>query len=154
MSVITARKRSLGQGNIFAPVCHSVHRGGVPGQLPPPPGQVHSPQQVHPPGQVPPTGTTPPRQVHPPAGTPPGQVHPPGRYSPGRYTPRTGTPPGRYTPRQVPPPGNACWDAVNKRSVRILLECILVTAVVIGITDRISDGLILSVIHRVTIAQC
>ena len=25
----TARKRSLGQGNIFAPVCHSVHRGGV-----------------------------------------------------------------------------------------------------------------------------
>ena len=27
--VITARKRSLGQGNIFAPVCHSVHGGGV-----------------------------------------------------------------------------------------------------------------------------
>ena len=28
--IITARKRSLGQGNIFAPVCHSVHRGGLP----------------------------------------------------------------------------------------------------------------------------
>ena len=28
---ITARKRSLGQGNIFTPVCHSVHRGGVRG---------------------------------------------------------------------------------------------------------------------------
>ena len=27
-SIITARKRSLGQGNIFTPVCHSVH-GGV-----------------------------------------------------------------------------------------------------------------------------
>ena len=27
-SFFTARKRSLGQGNIFAPVCHSVHRGG------------------------------------------------------------------------------------------------------------------------------
>ena len=27
--LITARKRSLGQGNIFTPVCHSVHRGGV-----------------------------------------------------------------------------------------------------------------------------
>ena len=27
---VTARKRSLGQGNILAPVCHSVHRGGVP----------------------------------------------------------------------------------------------------------------------------
>ena len=26
-SVITARKRSLGQGNIFTPVCHSVHKG-------------------------------------------------------------------------------------------------------------------------------
>ena len=25
--VITSRKRSLGQGNIFTPVCHSVHRG-------------------------------------------------------------------------------------------------------------------------------
>ena len=25
--IFTARKRSLGQGNIFAPVCHSVHRG-------------------------------------------------------------------------------------------------------------------------------
>ena len=30
--IITARKRSLGQGNIFTPVCHSVHRiGGVHG---------------------------------------------------------------------------------------------------------------------------
>ena len=27
--LITTRKRSLGQGNIFAPVCHSVHRGVV-----------------------------------------------------------------------------------------------------------------------------
>ena len=26
---ITARKRSLGQGNIFTSVCHSVHRRGV-----------------------------------------------------------------------------------------------------------------------------
>ena len=29
--MITARKRSLGQGNIFTPVCHSVHRGGMHG---------------------------------------------------------------------------------------------------------------------------
>ena len=27
-AVFTARKRSLGQGNIFTPVCHSVHGGG------------------------------------------------------------------------------------------------------------------------------
>ena len=26
--IFTARKRSLGQGNMFTPVCHSVHRGG------------------------------------------------------------------------------------------------------------------------------
>ena len=26
---ITARKQSLGQGNVFTPVCHSVHRGGA-----------------------------------------------------------------------------------------------------------------------------
>ena len=31
VSFITARKRSLGQGNIFTPVCHSIHRGGVHG---------------------------------------------------------------------------------------------------------------------------
>ena len=29
--MFTARKRSLGQGNIFTPVCHSIHGGGVPG---------------------------------------------------------------------------------------------------------------------------
>ena len=28
-SISTARKRSLGQGNVFTPVCHSVHSGGI-----------------------------------------------------------------------------------------------------------------------------
>ena len=55
LEFITARKGSLGQGNIFAPVCHSVHRGGTWEGTPPlagtpswpdtPPWQVH-----HPPG--------------------------------------------------------------------------------------------------------
>ena len=27
--IFTARKRSLGQGNIFTPVCHSVHGRGL-----------------------------------------------------------------------------------------------------------------------------
>ena len=27
MILFTARKRNLGQGNVFTPVCHSVHRG-------------------------------------------------------------------------------------------------------------------------------
>ena len=71
-------------------------------------------------------------------------VHKGGEYL-GRYPPWIGTPLGRYTPSlagitlagtppagtphtpQVgAPPGNACWDTVNKRVVRILLECILV----------------------------
>ena len=56
----------FGQGNIFASVCHSVHRGGVPGQVPP-------------------------WQVHPQAGAPLQQVHP-DRYTPLAGTPRAGTP--------------------------------------------------------------
>ena len=32
--VFTTRKRSLGQGNIFTPVCHSVHRGDGGGGIP------------------------------------------------------------------------------------------------------------------------
>ena len=74
--IFTARKRSLGQGNIFTPVCHSVHReeywAGTP------------PDQVHPPGP----------------GTPQDQVHPLGLgTSPRtRYTPGQGTPPGPGTP--------------------------------------------------------
>ena len=54
---------------------------------------------------------------------------------PGQVPPRAGTPPrrctplGRYTPPgQVhPSPGNASSDTVNKRAVRVPLECILVT---------------------------
>ena len=37
-----------------------------------------------------------------------------------RQTPPRQTPPGRH------PPHSACWDTVNKRAVRIPLECILV----------------------------
>ena len=32
--IFTARKRSFGQGNIFTPVCHSVHGGGGRGGIP------------------------------------------------------------------------------------------------------------------------
>ena len=117
-NIITARKRSLGQGNIFTPVCHSVHRGEYLGRYPPgpgtPPRTKYTPQD-----QVPPPGPgTPPRtrytsrdKVHPlkTSYTPQDQLHPPWdhvhppqtRYTPGtRYTtrdqvpPRPGTPPG------------------------------------------------------------
>ena len=86
----------------------SVHlsfcsQGGVPGQVPPTPReQVHTP-----------------RQVHPQAGTPPQQVHP------QQVHPLAGTPPGRYTPGQVHSPGRR----LLLQTVRILLECILVSNV-------------------------
>ena len=45
-------KRSFGQGNIFTPVCHSVHRGGVwQGD---PPGWMEEPPQLD--GEPPPAG--------------------------------------------------------------------------------------------------
>ena len=92
ITFITARKRSLGHGDIFAPVCHSVHREGeVPGQVPP--------------GRYTPLAGTPlcqvhPQQVHPLwAGTPPLAGTPPTRYTPlARYIPQAGTPPWAGTP--------------------------------------------------------
>ena len=95
-------------------VSHSVHRGGGSTWAGTSPSGRYTPQARTLPPWV---GTQPghipsPRQVHPRAGTPPRQVQPTGRY----------TPPGRYTPRA----GSVCWDTVNKRAVRIPLECILV----------------------------
>ena len=69
--LITARKRSLGQGNIFAPVCHSVHRGEYLGRYPqagtpPSTGRYtpHSPARYTSPGQVHPLGRYPLEAVH------------------------------------------------------------------------------------------
>ena len=85
----TARKRSLGQGNIFAPVCHSVQGGSTWAGTPPPPGMYPLPR-----AGTPPLGMCTPWQLHPAwAGTP-------------RL--------GRYTPGQVHPPthlqSSACWE--------------------------------------------
>ena len=54
-------QRSCGQGNIFTPVCHSVHRGG--GVLPKCMLEYHTP-----PEQTPPEQTHPPRADTPPPG--------------------------------------------------------------------------------------
>ena len=55
---VTVRKRSLGQGNVFAPVCHSVHKGGTWAGTPPAGtphlGQVHTPLAGTPLGRYPP----------------------------------------------------------------------------------------------------
>ena len=56
MLIITARKRSLGQGNIFASVCHSVHRGSA---------SVHAGIHPPPPPRRPPTQGDPPPGPHP-----------------------------------------------------------------------------------------
>ena len=70
------RPRSCGRGNIFTPVCHSVHRGGEVS------ASVHA--------GIP----------H----TPPWTRHPPGtRHLPGPDTPWTRHPPGPDTPRPDPP---------------------------------------------------
>ena len=68
--IFTALKRSLGQGNIFAPVCHSVHgEGEYLGRYP---GQVHPRADTLPRAGTP-LGRYTSRQVHPPAGTPLGR---------------------------------------------------------------------------------
>ena len=79
---------SCGQGNIFTPVCHSVHRGKGVSEADTPPGS-DTPPQVRPPGQTPPRSDTP-RVRHAPwvRHGPPGQM-PPGT----KYTPQT-----KYTP--------------------------------------------------------
>ena len=84
----------LRQGNVFTPVCHSVHRG-----------VCHTPLG-RPPWQTPPWQTPSPEQTPSPGQTPPWQ-----------------TPLGRHLPLH-----SACWDTVNKRAVRILVECNLVEA--------------------------
>ena len=131
----------------------STWAGTPPGQVHPP-GRSHPPGRYHL-SRYTPLGKYTPRQVYPRVGTPPGrytpwqlppwvgtppgqvppeQVHPPGSYTPlGRYTPV-----GRYTPspgqvHPLPwagtPTQEQCMlgDTGNKRGVRILLECILVT---------------------------
>ena len=111
--LITTRKRSLGQGNIFAPVCHSVHKGGVCPiacwDSPPDQRQVHPRDQR----QVPPrpeAGTPPPRPeaitTGPEAGTP-RSPRTRGRYprhTRGRYPSGPGQVPSQTRGRLPPPP--------------------------------------------------
>ena len=78
-------QRSCGQGNIFTPVCHSVHRGGglpqcVMGCHPPHPRSRHPPEQT-PPEQTPP-GADPPSS---PEQTPPREADSSIRSTSGRY---------------------------------------------------------------------
>ena len=86
----------LWQGNMFTPVCHSVHRGVLPQGS----ASVHAGIHTAPLGRHPPPGQT-----------------PPGRHPPDRHTPWADTRLGRH-----PPPSR--W--LLQWTVHILLECILV----------------------------
>ena len=136
--IFTARKQSLGQGNIFIGVCQEFcSQGGVS-------ASVHA---GIPPGSRNPLEQTPPRAATPRTGpgTPPGADTPHGSRHPGADTPQTRHPPDqtpsqsrypqtRYPPRADPPrtkhpPTPAqrmLGDTVNAQAVRILLECNLV----------------------------
>ena len=139
--IFTASKRSFGQGNVFTPVCHSVHRGGR-GVCPTPslPHRQTSwmqtssgcrPSRYRPPDAHPPGCRPPPRQTSawmqtPLDADPPGcrslpLGRPPCMQTPLGRPPCMQTPLGRPPPRFNPPP-----RYISKRVVRILLECILV----------------------------
>ena len=126
--IITARKRSLGQGNIFSSVCKEFcSQWGGGGGLPQCMLGYHTPGTRHPLQQTSPGADTPRTRHHPSGpGTPP-RADPPG-------APRDQAPPQEQTPlEQTPPkadtPPEQCMlgDTVNKRAVCILLECNLVT---------------------------
>ena len=115
--IFIARKRSLGQGNIFSSVCQEFCSQGVCLSTC--------------------WDTIPPRTRHPPSGAdtlleqaPPRSRH---LLGPGTPPPGADTPPGPGTPPRSRPPWEQtlpaqCMlgDTVNKRAVCILLECNLV----------------------------
>ena len=102
----------LWKGNVFTPVCDSVHGGGV------------HPKQ------------TPPRQ------TPLGRHHP-GRHPPPSRHPLCRHPLGRHLLRQTPPPPPTRQTPPRRpmqRTVRILLECILVFLLCCLYFDKLLNG--------------
>ena len=144
-------QRSCSQGNIFTPVCHSVHRGGVclsacwditpPGGNPPgadtPLGADTPPEQTPPGADTPQSRQQTPQSRHPPEQTPPQKQTPPGvdppwsRHPQSRNRPQEQTSPqtpplSRHPPGTDTPLGSRLRHTVNERPVRILLGCILV----------------------------
>ena len=127
--IFTDRKRSLGQGNIFAPVCHSVHTGvcpiacwdtppGMRGRHPPPGADPPDQRQATPRNRHPQDQRQAPQEQTsllqgPEAGTLPGSRHPPGVDTPGT---RGRHPPGADTP----------WEQTHPcQSRHPLVQCML-----------------------------
>ena len=110
--VFTARKRSLGQGNIFTPVCHSVHRGRG-GCL-----SAWWDNTTHPLWPCTPQDHAPPRDHAPPGPCTPRTMHPQDHAPLEPCTTRQ----DHAHPREE----SMLGDTVNAWAVRILLECNLV----------------------------
>ena len=139
-------KRSFGQGNIFTPVCHSVHRGGVwQGD---PPGWMENPPWLD--GEPPRLDGEPPRFD----GEPPGWMENPPPRLDGEPPRLDGEPPrldgepplaGRRTP-----PGSRLRHSVYDRPVRIRLECILVSKVKSYLTFLLYKFMIVPIDNKTT----
>ena len=104
-------QRSCGQGNIFTPVCHSVHRGGsasVHAAMPPPTKETPPSCQGDPPKGGTPTEGGPPKKEAPP------RRRPPWKEIPWKDTPWEGDalgrrhPPKKEAPLQVHTQGGNC----------------------------------------------
>ena len=113
-------QRSCGQGNIFTPVCHSVHGGGAclrqnpPEQTPPP--RANTPGSDTPQSRHPPRADTP-RADTPRADTPKSR-HPQSKHPQSRH-PLEQTPPQvRHPPEQTPPPPPAADSSIRSTSGR------------------------------------
>ena len=122
----------LSTGGVCPIACRDTH-----------PPDKYIPRQVHPEAGTSPLGRCTPGQVHPRPGSPPGHVR-----SPGRYTPWVDTPcpvhAGIHTPlpsacSDTHPVCSGCWEIVNKLSVRIPLEWILV-AILVRRGERAAPG--------------
>ena len=113
-SFFTTCKRSAGQGNIFSSVCQEFcTKGGLPQCM------LGSPQEQAPPGSRCPLSGHPQKQMPPQEQRPPWELTPPGAEPP---SPKQAFP----AQEQIPPAQCKLGDTVNKRAVRILLECNLI----------------------------
>ena len=100
-------QQSCGQINIFTPVCHSVHGGGVLpqsmlGYQPPrtrhPPRSRYPPPRANPPGPGAPSRTRHPPGADSPPRHPPDHAPPRSRHPQSRLPLEPGTPPSRHPP--------------------------------------------------------
>ena len=118
-------KRSFGQGNIFTPVCHSVH-GGVLLARPPPRHREPPPRADNPPGwRTPPGWTTPPGWRTPPEQNPPRMENqpPPGKQTPAYGLRSAGThPTGMHSCIQIRLPIFGCkfHHSVKNSSIHLM----------------------------------